>query len=75
MDRYNYAAQQECGATVLADWRLQYDAVFKFYNWPLVQGTGYDCFSYISNMAPRNATGAASLLSIGAAVVVLANLM
>lgn len=64
MDRYNYRAYQECGAMKLVDYQQDFENIYKFYNWPAVQGAGYECLANINLMAYKNVTGDAGLFSM-----------
>ena len=49
----------------LDTYALDFDNVFKWYNWPAVQGAGYNCLSNIHLMAPKNVTGSSVYLKAG----------
>lgn len=47
-----------------------FDNIYKWYNWPAVQGAGYNCLANINLMAPKNVTGTSSVLLVGSTLLV-----
>ena len=53
----------------LVDYEQDFKNIYQFYNWPQVQGDGFECYANIDLMAYKNVTGSSLIVQSTSALI------